>query len=205
MDVNRALEEMQKAEQMKAAQAEISQGARTFQDDQAILDYGRTTWNHDIGNLPQAQKDAISNYTHGHDQDINGALRGLKPSTPEVAQMVRELDRALAAHPVPEDVVVSRGIDLDYIDGAAKDMKGQTFTEQGFMSTTPGEKPPAAFASKEAILHLKVPAGTPGAWVEAAGEHGASEMELLLGQGRQWRADEVIIVDGKVHVYGSVL
>ncbi len=190
---------------MEAAQADISKGARTFRDDYDVMDFGRT-WNEHVSRLPEAQKEALKGYTYGTDQELNGALRGLQPKTDDVVSRVRELDQALAAHPVPEDVMVSRGIDLGHFDMTPRQMEGRTFTEKGYMSTSPGDELPAAYRGKEAIMHLRVPAGTPGAWVESAGELGASERELLLAHGRKWRADKVITTeDGKVHIYGEVL
>ncbi|MEV7182406.1 ADP-ribosyltransferase, partial [Kitasatospora sp. NPDC093679] len=205
LDPHAALREMRDLEDMRAAQSEISQNARTFRDDYDIVEFGRT-WNDDIAKLPESQREALQAYTYGSDQEINGALRGQHPATPECAAKVRELDRALAAHPVPEDVVVSRGTDLGHFRMSPEEMEGRTFTEQGYMSTSPGTDPPAAFRAKEAILHLRVPSGTPGAWVEEAGQMGSAERELLLGRGQRWRADRVIrTADGKIHIYGEVL
>ncbi|KJK57059.1 putative T7SS-secreted protein [Saccharothrix sp. ST-888] len=189
---------------MKAAEADISKGTRRMMDDYDITDFGKS-WNDDVSRLPQSQKDAIDAYTEGSGQ-FNRSLRGQENVTAETAGRIAELDKAISVHPVPEDVVVSRGVDLGYLDMPSENMPGKTFTEPGYMSTTPGSDVPAAFRGEPAMLHLRVPAGTPALWVESAGRFGSAERELLLGRGRQWRVDKVITTaDGKVHVYGEVL
>lgn len=82
-------------------------------------------------------------------------------------------------------------------------MAGKVFTEDGFTSASLGESP---FSYKEAMLHLKVPEGTPGLWVEKVGEYGDGERELLLGRGVKWRVDRVVVQNnGKYDIYGEVL
>lgn len=115
------------------------------------------------------------------------------------------IDKALEAQRVPEDIVISRGTDLGHLNlGNPKDMVGQVFTEQGYMSTSLGDLP-AMWQGKEAVMHLTVPAGTPGLWVENVGAMGSAERELLLGRGLQWKADKVVVIGNKVHVFGAVL
>ncbi|MEU9131895.1 ADP-ribosyltransferase [Kitasatospora sp. NPDC048540] len=58
---------------------------------------------------------------------------------------------------------------------------------------------------KDAVLHLRVPQGTPAMWVEKVSAYGAGEREILLGRGLQWKATRVVREGGQWHVYGEVL
>ncbi|MEV7122167.1 putative T7SS-secreted protein [Kitasatospora griseola] len=205
------MEENRIAQEMADAHRSVSDGALTFRDgnqisDTQIRDFGRQ-WHDDVRNMTPDQDLAVKGYTYGETDDILGALRGSRPMTPEIEARIGHLDEAVAARPVPEDVMVARGTDLGHLHlKDPKDLEGLTITEDGFMSTSPGDRPPAAFAGKEAILHLRVPAGTKGLWVENIGTFGGAEQELLLGRGLKWRADKVIVdTKGKVHVYGEVV
>ncbi len=205
------MEENRLAQEMADAHRSVSQDALTFRDgnqiDEAAIQKFGDGWREDVRNLPAEQQHAIEQYTYGATEDINGSLRGLVPETPETAELIRGLDEAVAAHPVPEDIMISRGTDLGHLRfDKPEDLQGQVFTENGFMSTSPGDQLPAAFQGKEAIMHLRVPAGTKALWVEEAGAFKASEQELLLARGQKWRADKVVVdAKGKIHIYGEIV
>jgi hypothetical protein len=52
-------------------------------------------------------------------------------------------------------------------------------------------------------LHLRVPEGTPGFYIEPISKMG--ENELLLDAGRSWFAEDVLRRERQWHVYGWVL
>ncbi|WP_033258602.1 putative T7SS-secreted protein [Kitasatospora setae] len=197
-------------DEMRAAEKELSQGAVTFKDgnelsDTMIRDFG-AQWRDDVRNFTPEQESAVQAYTHGETDAINGSLRGLQPDSPQIAERVRQLDQAIAAHPVPQDVMVARGMDLKHLDfNDPQDLVGRVVKEDGYMSTSPGDKVPAAFDGKEALVHMRVPAGTEGLWVGDVGVFSDAERELLLQRGLNWRIDKVVKVDGKVHIYGEVI
>ncbi len=56
----------------------------------------------------------------------------------------------------------------------------------------------------DAILHLRVPKGTPVLWAEDVSVFGGSEREVLLGRGLNWTATGSVKIDGQWHVYAEV-
>ncbi len=205
------MEESRLAQEMADAHRSVSKDALTFRDgnqidEDAIQRFG-DGWRDDLKKLTPEQDLAVKDYSLGRTNDINGSLRGYVPETPEIARTIKSLDEAVAMHPVPEDIMVVRGTDLGHLHlDDPKLLTGQTITEDGFMSTCPGDKVPASFAGKEALMHLRVPAGTPGVWMETVGRLEGSESELLLGRGLNWRADKVVVdANGKIHIYGEIV
>ncbi|MDF6043978.1 protein phosphatase [Streptomyces sp. JH14] len=202
------------ADKHRVALAEISDGTVHFPDDQAAVKYGREQWNDYADNLPQSQKDAVFDYTKEPPQptptykEINGFLRGKTEfDTPQVRHEVDEIDKALAGNPMPEDMMVVRGTGLGHIDvPSPMRMLGNTYPDQGYMSTSLGNHPVPSFAGKEAILRLRVPKGTPTMWVERLSDFGVAEREMLLGRGTEYKVTRVFMDDsGKWQIYGEVL
>ncbi|WP_394329346.1 ADP-ribosyltransferase [Nocardiopsis sp. CNR-923] len=104
-------------------------------------------------------------------------------------------------------MVVTRGTGLGHISIPPWQMKYETsgFTDQGYMSTSLGGPAPA-FASNDAILHLRVPRGTPALWVERVSAFGGGERELMLGRGTTYRVTEAVLADdGQWHIYAEVV
>jgi tetratricopeptide (TPR) repeat protein len=205
------------------ALAEISQGAVSFPEDSAAIQYGRDHWNAHADALPASEKDALYGYTREFGspdvptyKEINGYLRKGEGGTPQVLQAINEIDNALKRCPISEDVVVTRGTDLDHLDlGHPTELTtdGMVVTEQSFTSTSLGE-PADSFAGKQAVLHLVAPAGTPAMWVENISAFAVEERELLLGRGVQWQAQRVMWLPTKLksgqiiwqwHIYGKIL
>ncbi|MER5641493.1 putative T7SS-secreted protein [Kitasatospora sp. NPDC002227] len=201
-------------QQRQIAEAEVSGGAKTFGSNEEAEAYGGKHWNDKVLELPQEEKNAVFDYTcEGKTdsiggltyKDINGELRAQGPLSPGVARHVEELDRAMKANPIPEDVMVTRGTDLGHIDMDPRDMVGETFDEHSYTSVSLGGPAPG-FEQRDAILHLRAPEGTPGVWVEKVGKYGMGERELILGRGMKWRATRVIErEDGKWDIYGEIL
>jgi hypothetical protein len=125
------------------------------------------------------------------------------PDSPEIRNDIEQIDRAMAGNPVPEDIVVSRGTGLGHIGMPAPDMVGQTFNDPAYMSTSLGDTA-GAFDGKDAVLHLRVPAGTPALYMENVSAFGNAERELLLGRGMSYRVDRVIWENGQWQIYGEI-
>ncbi|MFI9329286.1 ADP-ribosyltransferase [Kitasatospora sp. NPDC052868] len=190
--------------EVRAAERDLASTARHY-DDIDAKEFGARTWNDVAERLPAEQKDAVAKYTWGSDGEINGALRGTGPATPEASRLIPQLDKAVEAQRVPENIVVGRGTDLGHLGfDNPQEMVGRSFTEQGYMSTSVGDMP-SIYAGKQGVLHLAVPEGTPGLWVEKVGRAGNSERELLLGRGLTWQVDRVVQVGSQYHVFGRVL
>ncbi len=196
-------------DQFAVAQNEVAQGAKSFDNNLDAHQYGADRWNDYAENLPQDQKAALLDYSKDppHNpsyREINGALRGSDPLTPEMARTIEAIDRALDGKSLNEALVVERGTDLTHLNLVdPTDMIGRTYGDPAYMSSSLGE---AAFSNKEAILHLKVPAGTPAIYMEKVSHYGAGERELLLRRGSEYRVDRVILDDqGKWQVFGEVI
>ncbi|MEU6239477.1 ADP-ribosyltransferase, partial [Kitasatospora sp. NPDC047058] len=167
--------------EVQAAERDLAGRARDFFDDIDAEEFGAKTWNDVAEKLPAEQKDAVAKYTWGSDGEINGALRGTGPATSEANRLIPQLDKALETQRVPQDIVVGRGTDLGHLGFEnPMDMAGHRFIEDGYMSTAIGELP-TSYRGKQGVLHLVVPEGTPGLWVEKVGRAGNSEREVLLG------------------------
>jgi hypothetical protein len=117
------------------------------------------------------------------------------------------MDRVLSTQPVPDDVMVVRGTGLGHLNlDSPTDMLGQTFPDEGYFSTSLGNHPVPSFAGKEAILHLRVPKGTPALWLEKVSQYDVTERELLLARGSEYKVTRVFMDEaGKWQVYGEVL
>ncbi|WNM35150.1 ADP-ribosyltransferase [Streptomyces sp. Li-HN-5-11] len=209
------------AQQHKVAYAEISDGTVAFPTDKEAIQYGQAYWNHYAENMPEVERKAVWDYTDEPDynlpaphpdgwgtyKEMNGYLRGdASKLTPYVQHNIDEVDKALAGHPVPDDVMVVRGTDIGHLHlDDPLEMLGNTYGDPGYLSTSLGNHPVSTFAGKDAILHLRVPKGTPALWVEKVGKYGMGERELLLGRGTQYRVTRVFMENGQVQVYGEVL
>ncbi|MFI8072772.1 putative T7SS-secreted protein [Streptomyces sp. NPDC086033] len=192
----------------QSAMAGISEGAVTFRSSEGAMQYGAKHWNDYAEGLPNEVKETVKSYTETGHLRVNGFLRGEKYyDTPGVHQQIERLDKALAGNPLPEDVVVDRSTNLEHfyekmnVDDPRL-MVGRNFTDDGYMSTSLGG---AVSESRAAVLHLRVPAETPGLWVEKVGAYGAGERELLLGRGKEYTITEAFKdANGKWQIYGKI-
>jgi hypothetical protein len=139
--------------------------------------------------------------------------RTLAPLTPEqlrdLEETVAHLDEAMRALRLPEDVVVIRGVDdLARLPMHPSDMPRAdgAISQLEYMSTSLGGLAPGFETTSDAILHLRVPAGTNALWVDGASGSNKAERELLLSHETQYRViDAVQDADGTWHVYGEVV
>ncbi|MEU5362434.1 ADP-ribosyltransferase, partial [Streptomyces sp. NPDC005925] len=218
---NKEWAQLSTAEKHQIALAEVSDGTVPFARDTDAITYGQTYWNDYADNMSAERKQSVWEYTDEPDynlpaphpdgwatyKEMNGYLRGdASKWSDSVQHNIDEVDAALAGRTVPEDVMVVRGSGIGHLKlDSPYDMLGKTYDDKGYMSTSLGNHPVSAFADAEAILHLRVPKGTPALWVENVGKFGQGERELLLGRGTQYRVTRVFMENGKVQVYGEVL
>jgi ADP-ribosyltransferase exoenzyme len=153
--------------------------------------------------LTAAEKKAVRQYTGSGYYAMNTALRRATPvEGTELGKTIATLQKALKKSTLAEGIVVRRGI------GSLEDMglsRGQVapgvlVSDPAFVSTTVAPK--ATFGSG-AKFEIRLPAGTPGAFVNAAGSYSShpSELEFLIpaGQGN-FRVVEHKTVSGVDHV-----
>jgi hypothetical protein len=145
--------------------------------------------------------DTLRRYQGAGYQGMNPYLRGTKKFTPERAAGYRSeakrIDAVLGEHALPNDVVVLRGTGLSAFKvKSASDLEGivgQVFVDKGYMSTALTTKIPTAFKSKQVLMRVRVPKGTPSYYMPnvATEARMRAEQELLLGRGQKFIIDGV--------------
>jgi hypothetical protein len=125
-------------------------------------------------------------------------LRGAFQAT---QQDLLALSAALRSRPVPQDLVVTKGVPHGYISIPWEQCVGYVFSDTSFMSTSLG---PPGMNDHPVVLHLLVPRGAPALYIAGVSWFPA-ERELLLDRGQRWRAMSVEQREGKIHVLGEIL
>ena len=206
-ELARRVEPLPVEEQLAIARTQLSIGSLGFANNDAAHLYGRTGWTDYADALPSSEKRSLRLYslwppyfpTYRH---INGELRSGAPLSDRVSAAVKNIDSALAGRPLPDTIVVERGTNLTHILEDPEDMVGHIYDEPGFMSTSLGT---AAFDDLAAVLHLRVPAGTPALYMERVSALGSSERELLLARGLRYRVRNTVFDGTKWQIFGEVL
>ncbi|MFI5528151.1 putative T7SS-secreted protein [Kitasatospora sp. NPDC051853] len=218
-EFDRALRTQQEQAAIRDAVQAQARTAKLYDDD-AAQSYAQQTWNRTADGLREPEKVAFDSYSRGQGNrgtgptydEVNGALRTADGridgvTDAGVRRSVELMDQALRRQPVPQDIIVTRGTDIEHLVGAGGDphsLKGLTFTERGYLSTGFGDLP-AMWQGKQAVMHIKVPAGTPAMWMEKPGAVASTERELLLGRDLKWRATEVLDDGNRVHIFAEIL
>ncbi|MFC3523066.1 ADP-ribosyltransferase, partial [Streptomonospora nanhaiensis] len=178
--------ETQPAPPALTPQERVTTGARTFTSGNDVREFTQY-WDGMGQSLTSDQRNALTHYTSSRYfptyRDINNYLRTGQGAHPQIDHDIAQLDALLEARPVPEDIVVVRGMDLDHIgmDPSQMPYHAEGFTDHAYMSTSLHRLPGMA-REKQAIMHLRVPAGTPALWMDGLGEPRNPERELLLGR-----------------------
>lgn len=194
-------------QQLDLASIELSDGAKTFTNAEGAQ-YGAEHWNKYTESLPQDELKALYEYTTEPPAapsyaDFNGALRGSAPITPELQSGINAIDNALAGSPTIEDIIVKRGTGFSHWGDDPAELVGDVLTEPGYLSTSLGD---AAFTKTPAVLHLRVPEGTPALYVEKVSAFAGAERELLLGRGLEFRVNRAVLDDaGKWQIFAEVI
>ncbi|MEH1165541.1 ADP-ribosyltransferase [Micromonospora sp. CPCC 205539] len=187
---------------------------QTFASNSDGAAWGRDTWAQAQADLTPDQGDALRWYTGEKPpgappwppdyKDINGALRGHSPMSPELSEVVTRIDESMNLRPVPNDVMVTRETGLNAFDRDPAQLVGSTQHEPAYLSTALGPDPDFA-PHKPVVLHLEVPAGTPAMYVDGVSDFPA-ERELLLGRGQTYVIDSADYdAAGRLHVRGRIV
>jgi hypothetical protein len=155
---------------------------RTFASSRDADAWGTENYSKWAKGLNQSQRNAIEDYRHDAWKELNEGLRsekGLGGLTPSLRRMAKHLDAALAKHPLPEAVTVVRSIDLKSA-GIAPDqlVPGRQILDKGYTSTS--LDPHKAWVGQR--LEIRLPKGTPAAYVNIVGEGNKGEFELLVSR-----------------------
>jgi hypothetical protein len=177
-------------------------GARGFDSKRAAAAWGERHWGEVARSLPADVREAVEYYTSSGYRSINGQLRGAQ-DLPWVEHRIALLDEAIARQGVPEDVIVWRGADSGAFSGhPVGDLAGQTFTEDGYLSTALGD---TEYTTKPVLMKLRVPEGTPALYVDPISSF-PGERELLLGRGMSYQVHNVTRMgDGRWLVEAEIL
>lgn len=157
------------------------------------------------------QRIALQTYTGNMYQTWNTYLRTHDGDPGPYAAMMREMDDAMPVQPVPEDVIVNRGTGMDSFTvngerfgyGSANRMEelvGTVQMDYAYMSTSVGKT--AAFGGVQ--IKLRVPAGTPAAFVDQFSHH-QGERELVLPRGTHYYVHAVYKHDSVWYVEAEVV
>lgn len=190
-------------------------GPIEFDTDDAAIDWAHRTWPTtaedrwpkpaELG-LTDDEEYAISKYAAGGYADLNASLRSpswvpdpdelldLDMTEAEYRAMLTErtkiIDTVMARTPVPDDVVVWRGIGPEVLGPDPSAAVGRVLTEKAYMSTSVGPMPKLdrliVGEQKDVYLRIAVPEGTPGYFSRNLSAY-KEENELLLGRGLQYR------------------
>jgi hypothetical protein len=130
-------------------------------------------------------------------REVDAVLRGEAPPTPEIEQMIANLDGALAGRPTPDPVVVWFASDEQHL-GGFEGLADRLITEPTFLMTHL-DTPESDYGDAAVVLKLRVPAGTPAVFL-AAEPVGV----LMLARGLRWKASRVVSQRGTTFVFGAV-
>lgn len=164
--------------------------------DDAVVRHGTdqagVTWaqkHFDESRYTTTQRKWLKSYTGTAYADWNNHLRTTKGKPTKYAEAYKHIDNAMAAQPIPEDVILHRGtvqsaFELDgktlgYGDDMTK-IIGSVQVDWGYMSTSVGNS--AAFSNQAVQLKIRAPAGTPGSYVQMFSKF-STERELILPRG----------------------
>ncbi len=150
-------------------------------------------------NLPSDLRDAVRAYTGAGFHTLNRWLRsGMTRTFGEPVELLRELrdglDAALARSPgLPENVILYRGTDIAELEGVrrledAQKLIGVVKLDEGYGSTSLIRG--SAF-SGNALMRVRAPEGTPGAYVSFPDTGVPREYEYLIARGYTFRVLDV--------------
>ena len=142
--------------------------------------------------------------TNGNGAPAAGAAAPRAGDREEIERDIRRLDEAVAAKPVPEDLVVWRNASSTSFQLDWRHLTGTIQREPAFLAValTRFEELDAA----EVVLHLRVPAGVPAIYLNSLDRHASLPAPtLLLRRGLAVRIHDVRRRGGHWYVQGVIL
>jgi hypothetical protein len=179
--------------------SERGRSFRNFKDFKEAEDWAKQHNNDVFPELSAKQKDLLDNYKRNslYYKPLNKYLRTGKydpeesawGSTRAMMEATREIDAAIKASEIPEDIIVFRGMPSELLP---KNAVGAEFTDKGYGSTSLDFEMADKFAKwtredgfTPAIIEIKVPKGSDGIYMENLWDNG--ESELLLPRGTKYK------------------
>jgi hypothetical protein len=149
--------------------------------------------------LPGPQAQALSSYQGSGYSSINSHLRSGGAAT----EKIRNLDKALGNAVLDRDLRVIRNFGSKLHEGQkGKSLLGRIIEDPAFMSTSLH----GSFGSyANTSLHLNVPKGTRGLYLNSQGSTSAYEYEVLLPRNTRYHVDHVEYKNGQLVIKATVL
>lgn len=145
-------------------------------------------------NVDQRRQHALYLYSGRRHRAINRALRGEIRMSRRLRETIRDVDRALRDNRLPVETRVTRvvGIDAFGLSNTAEmpQLNGTLFRDSAFLSTTLGAAPNVPLRGDSVLMDIRVPAGTPAAFLESVTKY-PNQFELLLARGLDIWIDSV--------------
>jgi hypothetical protein len=163
-------------------------------DSAGMDDWGKAAYADWAKGLSPKETRALREYTGSDYADMNRALRtGNVPAGEQ--ERIETLRKALERGKLEEDITVFRGVRrlADLGVDAAKLGHGDLIREKAFVSTSLKPSVSQGFGGGGALFRIRMPAGSPGAYVNASAKGSSipSEKEFLLPPGGGYRVVEV--------------
>jgi hypothetical protein len=123
---------------------------------------------------------------------------------PDAERDLSFIDQVLAIQPVPQDVLVWRAIAPGSFELPWRELPGTLHQELSYLAVALVRYP--ALGAADAVLHLRVPAGIPGVYLNPF-DHGdrLPAPTLLLGRGLAMFVHEVRRQDGQWYVRADLI
>jgi len=147
---------------------------------------------HSLDGATAAERDALRTYSSKRYREINGALRGQTPMTPEIEDIVGNIDSALQRHPLEGPVKLRRAVGPDEFrvpqPSEVFSKLGKAFVEQAYYSTSVDWDWP----NRPIYLDVIVPAGV-GLFATYMAEVSKFpyQHEVLIQRGMSYRLDTI--------------
>lgn len=145
--------------------------------------------------LSAVEKAAVKDYSGAGYHDFNDWLRGATSVKPaKIDERIKNLDKALAKTPLPEDFVVWRGIgtpkpvyDALGIKSRAELKVGMDIMDVSYSSASPN--PARAWGGLK--IEVRLPKGSTGAYIGTNSKHPTEEEYLIGREWDTWRIVEI--------------
>lgn len=133
-------------------------------------------------------------------QHIDAVLRGEMSSTRDIDAAIANLDQAVSARPTPDPLIVAMPRTFESLPAQLE--PGTRIAEPTFLRTVLSTRE-TTFPGADAVLQLRVEAGTPAIFVDSGND--ALPGTLLLGRGLTWEITGVVTESTPVTVLGRVV
>lgn len=166
----------------------IARDRKVTNELRALHDYAVADYRFINGELRGRLEEEVHRYNEGEGYE---AVH-LSEVRAESQSQIRMMDRALDGAQVPRDVIAYRGVDAEAVKALEV---GDVFDDHGYVSTTLSREIAERFKAyvedreggQGAVVEVRVPAGTQGAYLSRLPGFLAQERELLLARGLQYK------------------